>query len=140
MPCSALEKAKQAEKTWDACQKELAEQAKMDAKAQQQAKEARQSWERATAEVLYGRRHSRSQEVNLMTLATRAVRTWPSRTVVIVVGTVLHKTKSSVLSCGKTSMPGQINTQVKQNQKLMRLDAALETDIDTSLSFWISSQ
>lgn len=133
---SALEKVKQAEKAWDARQKELAEQAKMDAKAQQQAeKEARQAEkENANAEVQQAEgtrearynesyaRASRSQAVKSLTPAER-----------IAVQTRLTQDQEFERELQDQYADRLIKTG-KAKSKADAVRMALETDIDTLLS------
>lgn len=133
---SALEKVKQAEKAWDARQKELAEQAKMDAKVQQQAeKEARQAEkENATAEVQAAEgirearynesyaRASRSQAVKSLTPAER-----------ITVQTRLTQDQEFERELQDQYADRLIKTG-KAKSKADAVRMALETDIDTLLS------
>lgn len=133
---SALAKVKQAEKAWDARQKELAEQAKMDAKAQQQAeKEARQvEKENANAEVQQAEgtrearynesyaRASRSQAVKSLTLAER-----------IAVQTRLTQDQEFERELQDQYADRLIKTG-KAKSKADAVRMALETDIDTLLS------
>lgn len=133
---SALEKVKQAEKAWDARQKELAEQAKMDAKAQQQAeKEARQAEkENASAEVQEAEgtrearynesyaRASRSQAVKSLTPAER-----------IAVQTRLTQDQEFERELQDQYADRLIKTG-KAKSKADAVRMALETDIDTLLS------
>ena len=133
---SALAKVKQAEKAWDARQKELAEQAKMDAKAQQQAeKEARQAEkENATAEVQEAEgtrearynesytRASRSQAVKSLTPAER-----------IAVQTRLTQDQEFERELQDQYADRLIKTG-KAKSKADAVRMALETDIDTLLS------
>lgn len=133
---SALAKVKQAEKAWDARQKELAEQAKMDAKAQQQAeKEARQAEkENATAEVQEAEctrearynesyaRASRSQAVKSLTPAER-----------IAVQTRLTQDQEFERELQDQYADRLIKTG-KAKSKADAVRVALETDIDTLLS------
>lgn len=133
---AALAKVKQAEKAWDARQKELAEQAKMDAKAQQQAeKEARQAEkENATAEVQQAEgtrearynesyaRASRSQAVKSLTPAER-----------IAVQTRLTQDQEFERELQDQYADRLIKTG-KAKSKADAVRMALETDIDTLLS------
>lgn len=133
---SALAKVKQAEKAWDARQKELAEQAKMDAKAQQQAeKEARQAEkENANAEVQQAEgtrearynesyaRASRSQAVKSLTPAER-----------IAVQTRLTQDQEFERELQDQYADRLIKTG-KAKSKADAVRMALETDIDTLLS------
>ena len=133
---SALAKVKQAEKAWDARQKELAEQAKMDAKAQQQAeKEARQAEkESATAEVQAAEgtrearynesysRASRSQAVKSLTPAER-----------IAVQTRLTQDQEFERELQDQYADRLIKTG-KAKSKADAVRMALETDTDTLLS------
>lgn len=133
---SALAKVKQAEKAWDARQKELAEQAKMDAKAQQQAeKEARQAEkESATAEVQAAEgtrearynesysRASRSQAVKSLTPAER-----------IAVQTRLIQDQEFERELQDQYADRLIKTG-KAKSKADAVRMALETDTDTLLS------
>lgn len=133
---AALAKVKQAEKAWDARQKELAEQAKMDAKAQQQAeKEARQAEkENATAEVQEAEgtrearynesyaRASRSQAVKSLTPAER-----------IAVQTRLTQDQEFERELQDQYADRLIKTG-KAKSKADAVRMALETDIDTLLS------
>lgn len=133
---SALAKVKQAEKAWDARQKELAEQAKMDAKAQQQAeKEARQAEkENASAEVQEAEgtretrynesyaRASRSQAVKSLTPAER-----------IAVQTRLTQDQEFERELQDQYADRLIKTG-KAKSKADAVRMALETDIDTLLS------
>ena len=133
---SALAKVKQAEKAWDTRQKELAEQAKMDAKAQQQAeREARQAEkENATAEVQAAEgtreahynesysRASRSQAVKSLTPAER-----------IAVQTRLTQDQEFERELQDQYADRLIKTG-KAKSKADAVRMALETDIDTLLS------
>ena len=133
---SALAKVKQAEKAWDARQKELAEQAKMDAKAQQQAeKEARQvEKENANVEVQQAEgtrearynesyaRASRSQAVKSLTPAER-----------IAVQTRLTQDQEFERELQDQYADRLIKTG-KAKSKADAVRMALETDIDTLLS------
>ena len=133
---AALAKVKQAEKAWDARQKELAEQAKMDAKAQQQAeKEARQAEkENANAEVQQAEgtrearynesyaRASRSQAVKSLTPAER-----------IAVQTRLTQDQEFERELQDQYADRLIKTG-KAKSKADAVRMALETDIDTLLS------
>lgn len=133
---SALAKVKQAEKAWDARQKELAEQAKLDAKAQQQTeKEARQAEkENATAEVQAAEgtrearynesysRASRSQAVKSLTPAER-----------IAVQTRLTQDQEFERELQDQYADRLIKTG-KAKSKADAVRMALETDIDTLLS------
>lgn len=133
---SALAKVKQAEKAWGARQKELAEQAKMDAKAQQQAeKEARQAEkENATAEVQQAEgtrearynesyaRASRSQAVKSLTPAER-----------IAVQTRLTQDQEFEREL-QDQYAGRLIKTGKAKSKADAVRMALETDIDTLLS------
>ena len=133
---SALAKVKQAEKAWDARQKELAEQAKMDAKVQQQAeKEARQvEKENANAEVQQAEgtrearynesyaRASRSQAVKSLTPAER-----------IAVQTRLTQDQEFERELQDQYADRLIKTG-KAKSKADAARMALETDIDTLLS------
>lgn len=133
---SALAKVKQAEKAWDNRQKELAEQAKMDAKAQQQAeREARQAEkESATAEVQAAEgtrearynesysRASRSQAVKSLTPAER-----------IAVQTRLTQDQEFERELQDQYADRLIKTG-KAKSKADAVRMALETDIDTLLS------
>lgn len=133
---SALAKVKQAEKAWDTRQKELAEQAKMDAKAQQQAeKEARQAEkENATTEVQQAEgtrearynesyaRASRSQAVKSLTPAER-----------IAVQTRLTQDQEFERELQDQYADRLIKTG-KAKSKADAVRMALETDIDTLLS------
>ena len=133
---AALAKVKQAEKTWDARKKELAEQAKLDAKAQQQAeKEARQvEKETATAEVQEAEgtrdarynesyaRASRSQAVKSLTPAER-----------VAVQTRLTQDQDFERELQDQYADRLIKTG-KAKSKADALRMALETDTDTLLS------
>lgn len=133
---SALAKVKQAEKAWDARQKELTEQAKMDAKAQQQAeKEARQAEkESATAEVQEAEgtrdarynesyaRASRSQAVKSLTPAER-----------VAVQTRLTQDQEFERELQDQYADRLIKTG-KAKSKADALRMAFETDTDTLLS------
>ena len=133
---SALAKVKQAEKAWDTRQKELAEQAKLDAKAQQQAeKEARQAEkETATAEVQEAEgtrdarynesyaRASRSQAVKSLTPAER-----------VAVQTRLTQDQDFERELQDQYADRLIKTG-KAKSKADALRMALETDTDTLLS------
>lgn len=133
---SALAKVKQAEKVWDTRQKELAEQAKADAKAQQQAeREARQAEkENATAEVQAAEgtrearynesysRASRSQAVKSLTPAER-----------IAVQTRLTQDQEFERELQDQYADRLIKTG-KAKSKADAVRMALETDIDTLLS------
>lgn len=133
---AALTKVKQAEKAWDTRQKELAEQAKMDAKAQQQAeREARQAEkETATAEVQAAEgtrearynesysRASRSQAVKSLTPAER-----------IAVQTRLTQDQEFERELQDQYADRLIKTG-KAKSKADAVRMALETDIDTLLS------
>ena len=133
---SALAKVKQAEKAWDARQKELAEQAKMDAKAQQQAeKEARQAEKEnantevqeaeGTREARYNEsyaRASRSQAVKSLTPAER-----------IAVQTRLTQDQEFERELQDQYADRLIKTG-KAKSKADAVRMALETDIDTLLS------
>lgn len=133
---SALAKVKQAEKAWDARQKELAEQAKMDAKAQQQSeKEASQAEkENANAEVQQAEgtrearynesyaRASRSQAVKSLTPAER-----------IAVQTRLTQDQEFERELQDQYADRLIKTG-KAKSKADAVRMALETDIDTLLS------
>lgn len=133
---SALAKVKQAEKAWDIRQKELAEQAKLDAKAQQQAeREARQvEKENATAEVQAAEgtrearynesysRASRSQVVKSLTPAER-----------IAVQTRLTQDQEFERELQDQYADRLIKTG-KAKSKADAVRMALETDIDTLLS------
>ena len=133
---SALAKVKQAEKAWDTRQKELAEQAKLDAKAQQQTeKEARQAEkENATAEVQAAEgtrearynesysRASRSQAVKSLTPAER-----------IAVQTRLTQDQEFERELQDQYADRLIKTG-KAKSKADAVRMALETDIDTLLS------
>nr|DAN29734.1 MAG TPA: hypothetical protein [Caudoviricetes sp.] len=133
---SALAKVKQAEKAWETRQKELAEQAKLDAKAQQQAeREARQAEkENATAEVQAAEgtrearynesysRASRSQAVKSLTPAER-----------IAVQTRLTQDQEFERELQDQYADRLIKTG-KAKSKADAVRMALETDIDTLLS------
>lgn len=133
---AALAKVKQAEKAWDTRQKELAEQAKADAKAQQQAeREARQAEkENATAEVQAAEgtrearynesysRASRSQAVKSLTPAER-----------IAVQTRLTQDQEFERELQDKYADRLIKTG-KAKSKADAVRMALETDIDTLLS------
>lgn len=133
---SALAKVKQAEKAWDTHQKELAEQAKLDAKAQQQAeREARQAEkENATAEVQAAEgtrearynesysRASRSQAVKSLTPAER-----------IAVQTRLTQDQEFERELQDKYADRLIKTG-KAKSKAEAVRMALETDTDTLLS------
>ena len=133
---AALAKVKQAEKAWDARQKELAEQAKADAKAQQQAeKEARQAEkENATAEVQVAEgtrdaryneayaRASRSQAVKSLTPAER-----------VAVQTRLTQDQEFERELQDQYADRLIKTG-KAKSKADAVRMALETDTDTLLS------
>lgn len=133
---AALAKVKQAEKAWDTRQKELAEQARMDAKAQQQAeKEARQAEkENATTEVQQAEgtrearynesyaRASRSQAVKSLTPAER-----------IAVQTRLTQDQEFERELQDQYADRLIKTG-KAKSKADAVRMALETDIDTLLS------
>lgn len=133
---SALAKVKQAEKAWDTRQKELVEQAKLDAKAQQQAeREARQvEKENATAEVQAAEgtrearynesysRASRSQVVKSLTPAER-----------IAVQTRLTQDQEFERELQDQYADRLIKTG-KAKSKADAVRMALETDIDTLLS------
>lgn len=133
---AALAKVKQAEKAWGARQKELAEQVKLDAKAQQQAeKEARQAEkENATAEVQAAEgtrearynesyaRASRSQAVKSLTPAER-----------IAVQTRLTQDQDFERELQDQYADRLIKTG-KAKSKADAVRMALETDIDTLLS------
>lgn len=133
---AALAKVKQAEKAWGARQKELAEQAKLDAKAQQRAeKEARQTEkENATAEVQEAEgtrearynesyaRASRSQAVKSLTPAER-----------IAVQTRLTQDQEFERELQDQYADRLIKTG-KAKSKADAVRMALETDIDTLLS------
>lgn len=133
---SALAKVKQAEKAWDTRQKELAEQAKADAKAQQQAeREARQAEKKnATAEVQAAEgtrearynesysRASRSQAVKSLTPAER-----------IAVQTRLTQDQEFERELQDQYADRLIKTG-KAKSKADAVRMALETDIDTLLS------
>ena len=133
---AALAKVKQAEKAWGARQKELAEQAKLDAKAQQRAeKEARQTEkENATAEVQEAEgtreahynesyaRASRSQAVKSLTPAER-----------IAVQTRLTQDQEFERELQDQYADRLIKTG-KAKSKADAVRIALETDIDTLLS------
>ena len=133
---SALAKVKQAEKAWDARQKELAEQAKLDAKAQRQAeKDALQAEkESATAEVQEAEgtrdarynesyaRASRSQAVKSLTPAER-----------VAVQTRLTQDQDFERELQDQYADRLIKTG-KAKSKADALRMALETDTDTLLS------
>ena len=133
---AALAKVKQAEKAWDARQQQLAEQAKADAKAQQQAeKDARQAEkENATAEVQAAEgtrearynesysRASRSQAVKSLTPAER-----------IAVQTRLTQDQEFERELQDQYADRLIKTG-KAKSKADAVRMALETDIDTLLS------
>ena len=133
---AALAKVKQAEKAWDARQKEFAEQAKMDAKAQQQAeKEARQAEKEntnaeiqqaeGTREARYNEsyaRASRSQAVKSLTSAER-----------IAVQTRLTQDQEFERELQDQYADRLIKTG-KAKSKADAVRMALETDIDTLLS------
>lgn len=133
---SALAKVKQAEKAWDARQQQLAEQAKLDAKAQQQAeKEARQAEkESASAEVKEAEgtrearynesysRASRSQAVKSLTPAER-----------IAVQTRLTQDQEFERELQDQYADRLIKTG-KAKSKAEAVRMALETDTDTLLS------
>ena len=133
---SALAKVKQAEKAWDTRQKELAEQAKLDAKAQRQAeKDALQAEkENATAEVQAAEgtrearynesysRASRSQAVKSLTPAER-----------LAVQTRLTQDQEFERELQDQYADRLIKTG-KAKSKADAVRMALETDIDTLLS------
>ena len=133
---SALAKVKQAEKAWDTRQKELAEQAKLDAKAQQQAeKDALQAEkESASAEVQAAEgtrearynesysRASRSQAVKSLTPAER-----------IAVQTRLTQDQEFERELQDQYADRLIKTG-KAKSKAEAVRMALETDTDTLLS------
>lgn len=133
---AALAKVKQAEKAWDTRQKESAEQAKLDAKAQQQAeKEARQAEkESASAEVQAAEgtrearynesysRASRSQAVKSLTPAER-----------IAVQTRLTQDQEFERELQDQYADRLIKTG-KAKSKAEAIRMALETDTDTLLS------
>lgn len=133
---SALAKVKQAEKAWDARQKELAEQAKLDAKAQRQAeKDALQAEkENANAEVQEAEgtrearynesysRASRSQAVKSLTPAER-----------LEVQTRLTQDQEFERELQDQYADRLIKTG-KAKSKADAVRMALETDIDTLLS------
>lgn len=133
---SALAKVKQAEKTWDARQKELAEQAKLDAKAQQQAeKEARQAEkENATAEVqeVEGTRDARYNESYSRASRSQAVKSLtPAER--LAVQTRLTQDQEFERELQDQYADRLIKTG-KAKSKAEAVRMALETDTDTLLS------
>ena len=133
---SALAKVKQAEKTWDARQKELAEQAKLDAKAQQQAeREARQAEkETATAEVqaAEGTRDARYNEAYARASRSQAVKSLtPAERVAV--QTRLTQDQEFERELQDQYADRLIKTG-KAKSKADAVRMALETDIDTLLS------
>lgn len=133
---SALVKVKQAEKAWDARQKELAEQAKMDAKAQQQAeKEAHQAEkENANAEVQQaeGTREARYNESYARASRSPAVKSLtPAER--IAVQTRLAQDQEFERELQDQYADRLIKTG-KAKSKADAVRMALETDIDTLLS------
>lgn len=133
---SALAKVKQAEKTWDARQKELAEQAKLDAKAQQQAeREARQAEkENATAEVqaAEGTREARHNEAYARASRSQAVKSLtPAERVAV--QTRLTQDQEFERELQDQYADRLIKTG-KAKSKADAVRMALETDVDTLLS------
>lgn len=133
---SALAKVKQAEKAWDARQKELAEQAKLDAKAQQQAeREARQAEkETATAEVqaAEGTRDARYNEAYARASRSQAVKSLtPAERVAV--QTRLTQDQEFERELQDQYADRLIKTG-KAKSKADAVRMALETDIDTLLS------
>ena len=133
---SALAKVKQAEKAWDARQKELAEQAKMDAKAQQQAeKEARQAEkENATAEVqaAEGTREARYNESYARASRSQAVKSLtPAERIAVQTRLTQDQEFERELQDQYADRLIKIG---KAKSKADAVRMALETDIDTLLS------
>ena len=133
---AALAKVKQAEKAWDARQKELAEQAKLDAKAQQQAeKEARQAEkENATVEVqeAEGTRDARYNEAYARASRSQAVKSLtPAER--IAVQTRLTQDQDFERELQDQYADRLIKTG-KAKSKADAVRMALETDTDTLLS------
>lgn len=133
---SALAKVKQAEKAWDTRQKELAEQAKLDAKAQQQAeKEARQAEkESASAEVkeVEGTRDARYNETYTRASRSQAVKSLtPAER--LEVQTRLTQDQEFERELQDQYADRLIKTG-KAKSKAEAVRMALETDTDTLLS------
>ena len=133
---SALAKVKQAEKAWEARQKELAEQAKLDAKAQQQAeKEARQAGkESASAEVqeVEGTRDTRYNESYARANRSQAVKSLtPAERVAV--QTRLTQDQEFERELQDQYADRLIKTG-KAKSKAEALRMALETDTDILLS------
>lgn len=133
---SALAKVKQAEKAWDTRQKELAEQAKTDAKAQQQAeREARQAEkETATAEVqaAEGTRDARYNEAYARASRSQAVKSLtPAERVAV--QTRLTQDQEFERELQDQYADRLIKTG-KAKSKADAVRMALETDVDTLLS------
>lgn len=133
---SALAKVKQAEKAWDTRQKELAEQAKLDAKAQQQAeKEARQAEkESASAEVqeVEGTRDARYNESYARASRSQAVKSLtPAER--LEVQTRLTQDQEFERELQDQYADRLIKTG-KAKSKAEAVRMALETDTDTLLS------
>lgn len=133
---SALAKVKQAEKAWDTRQKELAEQAKLDAKAQQQAeKEARQAEkESASAEVqeVEGSRDARYNESYARASRSQAVKSLtPAER--LAVQTRLTQDQEFERELQDQYADRLIKTG-KAKSKAEAVRMALETDTDTLLS------
>ena len=133
---SALAKVKQAEKAWDTRQKELAEQAKLDAKAQQQAeKEARQAEkESASAEVqeVEGTRDARYNETYARASRSQAVKSLtPAER--LEVQTRLTQDQEFERELQDQYADRLIKTG-KAKSKAEAVRMALETDTDTLLS------
>lgn len=133
---SALAKVKQAEKAWETRQKELAEQAKLDAKAQQQAeKEARQAEkESASAEVqeVEGTRDARYNESYARANRSQAVKSLtPAERVAV--QTRLTQDQDFERELQDQYADRLIKTG-KAKSKAEALRMALETDTDILLS------
>lgn len=133
---SALAKVKQAEKAWDTRQKELAEQAKLDAKAQQQAeKDALQAEkESASAEVkeVEGTRDARYNETYARASRSQAVKSLtPAER--LEVQTRLTQDQEFERELQDQYADRLIKTG-KAKSKAEAVRMALETDTDTLLS------
>lgn len=133
---SALAKVKQAEKAWDARQKELAEQAKLDAKAQRQAeKDALQAEkESASAEVqeVEGSRDARYNESYARASRSQAVKSLtPAER--LAVQTRLTQDQEFERELQDQYADRLIKTG-KAKSKAEAVRMALETDTDTLLS------
>nr|DAY27003.1 MAG TPA: hypothetical protein [Caudoviricetes sp.] len=133
---AALAKVKQAEKAWDTRQKELAEQTKVDAKAQQQAeREARQAEkESASAEVkeVEGTRDARYNETYARASRSQAVKSLtPAER--LEVQTRLTQDQEFERELQDQYADRLIKTG-KAKSKAEAVRMALETDTDTLLS------